>query len=820
VLPATETKCGPECVRTGMSVFRDLRYGARSLRKSPGLMIVATLALGFGIGLTATMWSIIYGAMIKGLPYDDPQSIVAVFRTNPSKDIDRMGVTVHDYVDWSAQQTSFEKLGAFTCGTINVSGTEKAERFDGCWMTAGAMEIPRIVPAKGRMIRAGEDRAGGERVAVIGYRMWQGRYGAASDIVGKTIRVNGNPHTIVGVMPEGFLYPQNTQIWVPLQVDPGATLRATAPQYQVVGRIKAGRSLDDANVDLNRIAKRIEADNKVTNEGVQALVQPYVKAFIGDEPTRLLYTMLGAVGFVLLIACANVANLLLDRAAHRTKEIGIRTALGASRMAVVRQFLAEAVILSLLGAVIGTGIAYVGINLFNRALVDTQPPFFIDIQLHPPVLLFIFGVALLASLVSGFLPALQSSRADINEILKDDSRGASSLHIGKMSKALVVFEIALSCGLLVAAGLMTKSVTKLRNIEPGFDPQSVFTARVGFPAGVATDSVKQRLFWEQLPERLAQIPGVRHASVSSGLPGVNMNNPAIVPEGKTYERRQDMPEARMLSVTPDFFNTFGLHVRQGRSFTASDRAGSMLVAIVNQKFAETHFPGVDPIGRRFRVQDSRDSLAWRTIVGVVPNVYVGDNENPWAPAFFLPFAQEPTNFASMAVKNSGPPMAITQQVRDAVASLDPDLPLYWVYSMQEALERPTWFVRVFGTMFMIFGIIALFLAGIGLYAVMAFSVSRRTREVGIRMALGAKRGDVVRLIFGQGMVQLGIGLALGLALAAGVSRLLSMILFDVQPRDPAIFGGVVAVLAAAGLLACLIPARRATAVDPMVALRD
>ena len=801
-------------------MFRDLRFGARSLRKSPGLIVVATLALGFGIGLTATMWSIIYGAMIKGLPYDDPQSIVAIARTNPSRNIDRMGVTAYDFADWSAAQRSFDKLGASTCGTINVSGTEKAERFDGCWVTADMMAIPRIAPVRGRMIRAGEDKPGGERVVMINYTVWQNRYGGAEDIIGKSVRINGNPHTIIGVMPQGFLYPNNTQIWVPLQVNPAATTRAESPQYQVTGRLRPGVSLDEANVDLNAIAKRIETDHKETNEGVQAIAQPYVKAFIGDEPTRLLYTMLGAVGFVLLIACANVANLLLDRAAHRTKEVGIRTALGASRFAVVRQFLAEAVILSTMGAVVGTAIAYFGTDIFNRAIVSTQPPFFIDIRLHPPVLIFIVGVALLSSLVSGFLPAFQSSRADINEILKDESRGASSLHIGKMSKALVVFEIALSCGLLVAAGLMTKSVTKLRNIDPGFAMDNVFTARVGFPAGVATDSVAQRLFWEQLPARLAQIPGVRAASVSSGLPGVNMNSPAIVPEGKTYERRQDMPEPRTLSVTPDFFKTFGLALRQGRTFSESDKFGAPRVAIVTQKFAQSYFSGQDPVGRRFQVRDSRDSLEWRTIVGVVGNVYSGDNENPWAEAFFTPFAQDPSNFASMSVLNSGAPMAVTQQVRDAVASLDPDLPLYWVYSMREAIARPTWFVRVFGTMFMIFGAIALFLAGIGLYAVMAFSVSRRTREVGIRMALGANSAAVVRMIFSQGMWQLGVGLVLGLGLAAGVSQLLSLILFDVQPRDPMIFGGVIAVLAAAGVLACLIPAKRATAVDPMVALRD
>jgi putative ABC transport system permease protein len=803
-----------------MSILRDLRYGARTLRKSPGLMIVATLALGVGIGLSATMWSIIYGALIKGLPYPDAERIVVVSRTNPSRGPrNRMGVTVHDYYDYAAQQKSFEAFGGSTCGTVNVSGTEKAERFDGCWMTAEGLQIPRVAPIKGRLIRAGEDRAGGDRVAVIGYSMWQGRYGGSEDVIGKVIRVNGQPHTVIGVMPEGFLYPNNAKIWIPYQVDPLATKRGEGQQLQVVGRLRPGVSVDAALVELNGIAKRIETEHKDTNEGIQAMVQPFVEAYIGPEPKRLLYTMLGAVGFVLLIACANVANLLLDRAAHRTKEVGIRTALGASRMAVVRQFLAEAVILSTMGALLGAGIAQFGITAFNRALADTQTPFFIDIRLHPPVLLFIAGVAMLASLFSGFLPAFQAARADINEILKDESRGASSLHIGKLSRALVVFEIALSCGLLVAAGLMTKSVTKLRNIDPGFDVQNVFTARVGFPVGYS-DSVKQQQFWELLPARLAQIPGAQATSVSSGLPGVNMGGRSIIPEGKTYAREQDQPRVRTLNVTPGFFQTFGLRVRQGREFSTADRKESLPVAIVNQKFVETHLKGVDPVGRRFRFPGGADSLTWRVIVGVVPNVFSGDNETPWDATVFTPFAQEPSSFASMSVRTTSAPMSITQQVRDAIASLDPDLPIYWVYSMQEALERPTWFVRVFGTMFMIFGVIALFLAGIGLYAVMAFSVSRRTREVGIRMALGAKSSDVVRLIFGQGMLQLGIGLAVGLAMAAGVSRLLSMILFDVQPRDPAIFGGVVVVLATAGLLACYLPARRATSVDPLVALRD
>ena len=802
-----------------MTFLRDLRFGARSLLKSPGLMLVATIALSFGIGLTATMWSIIYGALIRGLPYEDPQRIVAVFRTNPTRGQNRAGVTLHDFKDYVAQQKSFETMAAHTCGTINVTGNDKAERYDGCWVTAGSLEITRVAPILGRYFLPEETSPNGPKAAMIDWQLWQDRFAGDPAIVGKVIRVNGSPHTVVGVMPRGFAYPQNDRVWVAYQTDPLTLKRSESPPLQVVGRLKPGVSLSTAHTELDAIAKRIEADNKATNEGVRALVLPYVEAFIGPEPKRLLYTMLGAVGFVLLIACANVANLLLDRAAHKTKEIGIRTALGASRTAVVRQFLAEAVILAGLGAVLGTGIAQFGVTAFNRSIADTQPPFFIDIRLHPPVLLFIVGVTLLASLFAGLLPAIQSARADINEILKDESRGAASLHIGKMSRALVVFEVALSCGLLVAAGLMTKSVTKLRDLNPGFDVQNMFTARIGFPA-TYTDTVAQKQLFEQLEQNLTALPGVRGASISSCIPGVNVGGRNVIPEGKTYERRQDWPNVRMLSVTPGFFANYGLRTRQGREFTSADHIDGLPVAIVNQKFVETHFPGQDPIGRRFRFPDGRDSTVWRTIVGVTGNVFSADNENPWQPTVLLPFTQSFTNFVSMTVKTSGPPLAITPQVRAAIASLNPDLPIYWVYSMAEALARPTWFIRVFGAMFMIFGFIALFLAGIGLYAVMAFSVSRRTREVGIRMALGARGADVVRMIFRQGMVQMGIGLGLGLLLAAGVSRLLSIILFDVQPLDPVIFGGVVAVLAAAGLLACLVPARRAVAVDPLVALRD
>jgi predicted permease len=381
-----------------------------------------------------------------------------------------------------------------------------------------------------------------------------------------------------------------------------------------------------------------------------------------------------------------------------------------------------------------------------------------------------------------------------------------------------VFEIALSCGLLVAAGLMIKSVAKIRTMDPGFETANLFTARVGFPAAY-TDTVMQRRFFEQLEPRLASLPGVKSASLSSGLPGTGGGSGSFAVEGATYANDRDYPSAGTLTVSPNFLATFGLRVLQGRGIDARDREGTLPVVVVSQRFARKHFAGQDAIGRRIRMGGKDSKAPWRTIVGVVPDVYSGDPDEPRDERVYFPLAQNHTSFMSLAVRTSGPPMAIVPAVRDAVASINADIPIYWPYSMDEALARPLWFIRVFGTMFMIFGFIALFLASVGLYAVMAFSVSRRTREVGIRMALGARTPDVVRMVFRQGLLQLAVGMTAGLALALGVSRVMSVILFDVQPRDPVVFGGVAGVLTLAGLMACFLPARRAARVDPLVALR-
>ncbi|MFI5310747.1 MAG: ABC transporter permease [Gemmatimonadales bacterium] len=801
------------------SALRDIRHGVRSLIKSPGLTIVATLALTLGIGVTVTMFSIVYGALMKGLPFPDGNRIVEIRRENAARNRHRMAVPISDYEDYRAQQHSLERMAAYYSGTVNVSGVGDAERYTGAWVSATTFDISRVQPLLGRVIRRGDDTPAGDKIAVISYRMWQRRFGGDSSAVGQVIRANSAPFTIVGVMPQGYVFPDNADLWLPLQMDPVATTRGEGTYLTVIGTLKPGLTADQAAVDLNVIAGRLQTQYKESNDGITATVESFVDAEMGPEPRQLLFTMLGAVFFVLLIACANVANLLLDRAAHKTREVGIRTALGASRVAVVRQFLTEALVLSVAGAVLGTALAQGGITAFNRILVDsTQPPFFIDIRLHPPVLAFVVAVTALSTLFAGAIPAVQSARTDINEVLKDESRGSSSLHMGRMSRALVMFEIALSCGLLVASGLMIKSVANLRNMDPGFRTKNIFTARIGFPAGY-TDTTMQRQFFERLRERLGALPGVKGAAITSGLPGVQSNGGTFMVDGATYTADRDLPNSRWSAVSPGFFETFDVKVLQGRGITSGDRLDSDPVAVVNRAFTDKYLPGKDPIGRRIRQGDRTSTRPWMTIVGVVPTMFSGDPNLPRDAAYFAPLSQHHENFASMAVQTTGAPMALTTPVRQAIASLNPDLPIYFVYSMEEALARTTWYIRVFGTMFMIFGVIALFLASVGLYAVMSFSVSRRTREVGIRMALGARGGDVIRMIFRQGAWQLGIGMTLGLALAAVVAQLTRVILFQVEPRDPAIFGGVVVVLGLAGLLACLLPARRATRVDPLVALR-
>jgi putative ABC transport system permease protein len=803
------------------TLLKDMRYAVRMLVRNPASTGISILALGLGIGLTAMMFSIVHGAVWRGLPFDRPDQILNISRTNLSENQDRMGVSIHDYDEWRQQQTSFIDMAALYTGTINISGIDRPERFDGGFITTNAFGLLGVQPIMGRGFTEEDGRPGADGVLLLSHETWQNRFGADPSIVGRVVRANARPTTIIGVMPPGFKFPNTEQMWVPLPLYASNVKRNEGFWLSVFGRLRDGIDIDHAALEMDGIAARLEAAYPETNKGIRTLVQPYHRAFLGREPVTMLYTMLGAVFMVLLIACANVANLLISRAAARSREVGIRTAMGASSLRIVRQFLTESLMLSVGGAVLGVGIAWLGIRLFSNAIAPTDPPFWIVVALDGRVMLFVLGITVLSSVIAGAIPAWQAARSNVNDVLKDESRGGSSFKLGRISRALVVVEIALSAGLLVGAGLMIKSVTKVRTVDFAFATREVFSARIGLPEAQYADPETQRLFFEQLMPRLAELPGTEGIGLIQALPGTGSPGSRVAIEGRTYQEDRDYPFTHSIQLAPGALQALNVAVRQGRGFTEQDRHGSLPVALVNETFARRHFDGDDAIGKRVRLGAANSEEEWRTIVGIVPDMYVGgmdgDSEQQ---AVYTPLAQGGARFMSVVARvRGGDPMLLAQPLRDAVFAVDGDLPIYFVQTLRKAIDDNNWFYMIFGSLFMVFGAVALFLASVGLYGVMSTSVAQRTREMGVRMALGAETRDVLNLIMRQGLLQLVIGLVLGLAMALGVSNLLQMLLFEVNPRDPSIFVAIGAVLSATAAVACLVPAARATRVHPVHALK-
>jgi putative ABC transport system permease protein len=803
------------------SALRDIRYGFRSLGRSPGVVAAGVAALALGISATTVMFSVIYGLLIKGLPFAEPERIAMIYRADPTEQGQEELIPFADFVRYRAEQRSFSAFGAYEQATANVSGGDRPDRLAIARFTAGAFDVAGVRALIGRTLVPLDESLSAAPTAVIGYAMWRDRFGRDSSVINKSLRVNGEPYTIVGVMPEGFGFPRQQAMWLPLRLDTAGLRPGEGRRVTLVARLKARVGYAQANADLSTIAHRL-AMEPGDSTAIRDYAQPFIRATMPARVYSLLYAMLGAVFMVLLVACANVANLLLDRAANRTREIGIRVALGASRLAVVRQSLVESGILALLAAIVGTGLAQGGIIAFNRAMIalEADRPFWLDVRLHVPVLLFVLAIAVVASIASGLLPAIHSARLDVNSILKDESHAVSSLRVGRASRAIVVAEIALSSAMLVAAGFMTKSITRIRRVEPRFSLENVFTARVSL---ASPDTVRQARFFEAVERDLAALTGIEGVYLGNDFPGTGWRGDRVAIEGQVYARPRDYPITRWLAVSPGFFRTFSVPVLRGRAITAADRAGTTPVALVNEAFVRRHFPKVDPIGKRILIGDPKKEK-WLTIVGVIPTLYalgmVAGGGDRFPPEVITAYWQQGrTASASIAIRGAAG-VANATSVRKVVAALDPDVPIYSVAAMDDVLYQPTWPLRLFGTMFVIFGIISLVLAAIGLYAVMAFSVSRRVREMGIRMALGASAGSVVRLICRQGAKQIVVGMTLGLLVGAGLVRMVRILLFEVQPSDPSVFGIVASVLGAAAFVACIIPAVRATRVDPLVALRS
>lgn len=798
----------------------DVRHSFRALRQQPGLSLVAVIALGLGIGLTALMFSIIQGAFLRGLPFPEADRILALGTVRTGDNEVDQGTQQHDFDDWRRVQQSFEIFGAYYAGTINVSdGRGPAERFDGAFLTASAFEAISATPFRGRLFRESDEVPGAPKVALLSHGLWTRRYLADEQIVGRTIRVNGQPTTVVGIMPEGFAFPTNATIWVPLTLSLEASRKGEATELLVFGRLASTATLDTANAEFASLSKRQAETYPTTNALRSSLVRPFISSFIGPDVTSTMYTMLGAVFGVMLIACANVANLLIARTSVRTREMAIRTAIGATRAHIVKQVLTDTLLLALAGTTLGLVIAQTGIVIFNRAIIDTDPPFWIDIRIDGLVLLFTVGLAMIATLAAGLLPALQASRMDVNEILKDESRGSSGAKVGRLSRALVIGEIAVSCGLLVASGLAIQSIINLRTTDFGFPAHEIFTTRMGLFDTTYPDAATKGRFYRDLRERVAAIPGVTGVTLATDLPATGAGGTTFALPGQTYTREEDYPSSARVSISPGFFDTFTRPIVRGRDFTDADTADSPRVVIINESFVRKYFANTDPLGRTLTLGRAADAPVV-TIVGIAPDVYLGDILQREPEGLYVPLAQEPARFVSLAVRGPADVMALSDQVRQAVAAVDPDLPIYWVRTLETWVAEDNWHFSVFGGLFSVFGVAALFLATVGLYGVMSFSVSRRTQEIGVRMALGADRGRVLRLVLSQGAWQIGLGLVFGTALALGLSQLLTVMFFGVEPFDPLVFGVVITTLVVVAVLACLIPARRAMKVSPLTALRS
>lgn len=804
------------------SFLSELRFAFRSLRSQPGLSTIGVVALAMGIGFTTIMFSIVHGALYRGLPFPDGDRIYHLSTTNPSRGDVQLGVLIHDLVDWRKQQRSFEGLAAFYQGTINVGGRDRPERYDGGFMSANSFRLLGVQPFLGRDFRPEDDVPGAPQALILGYHVWRDRYGSDPAVIGRDVRVNGREGTIIGVMPEGFRFPVLQEVWIALQADPLADPRGEGRQLSVFGKMRDGVTREEAETDLNGISQRLAQAYPETNEGLSPVITPYTENFIGQETENILLVMLAVVLLVLVVACVNVANLLLARAAGRTKELAIRTALGASRSRVLAHLLAEATVLSLLGALGGIAIARVGIDLFAGFAMDTDPPFWFVFALDGPILLFVVAVTVLAAVVSGIIPGLKASGAGTNEYLKDASRGSSSLRIGRLSRLLVVGEVTLSVGLLVSAGLMIKGIVLLRTMEYGFDREEVFTARIGLFETDFPDADGRRVFFTELQEGIRNRPEVSSVTLTDALPGLGSGGSRFGLLGEAYATEQDYPSARMALITPAFFETFGTDPVRGRTFTLADDPAGEQVTIVNQSFADRYFAGREAIGEQIRLGTAEEDLSWRTIVGVAPDLYMDGigNPEPEPEGFYIPLAQTDARFVTIAVRGRGDAMALAAPVREELNGLLPDTPLYWVRTMEEALAANLWQVDLFGGLFAIFGLGALFMAAVGLYGVISFSVRQRTQEVGIRMAMGAEGGHVLRMVLGQGAVQVVLGLGLGLALGWFISRAMQITIFGIEPWDPAVFAAIAMVMLTTGFLASFVPARRATRVSPVEALRD
>ena len=817
-----------------MGLWEDFKFAARLLVKDKWFSLVAAIALALGIGVNATVFTFVNAVLIRGLPIAEPDRAMAVVSYDRARSR-TLSSSYLDFRDWKESTKTFESLAAYTFNTANVSDEgQPPERYSGIAISANGFQILGQRTVLGRDFVPADDQPGAQPVAIIGHGVWQNRYGSNPSVIGRTVRINDVPTVIVGVMPEGFKFPQNADLWQPLATTPNLfEMTRNQRPLQVFGRLAPGVTREQGQSELINIAQQIEKQFPDTNKDIQVQVQTFNENMNGGPIRTVFLSLMGAVAFVLLIACANVANLLLSRATNRAREISVRISLGASRWRVVRQLLIESVMLATIAGLAGLGIAAVGIRLFDRATQDVGRPYWIQFTIDGNVFAFFALICLGTGIIFGLAPALHVSKTDINEVLKEGGRsGSAGVRARRWTGVLMVAELTLTVVLLAGAGFMMRNFLTMYRLDIGVDTSKLLTMALALPER-KYPAVEQRLaFYERLEERLRSNPRIENVTIASNAPMQGGFLRRLEIDGKPLDQGQQPPNVTMLTVDPRYFKTVALPLQRGRDLTDEDGMTGREAAIVNQRFVALHFPNEDPIGRRIKLSiDLQGGPApaggipvslTATIVGIVPNLRQRDFQLPDPdPIAYLPFRTDPRGFMNLLVRSSGDPNDMTPILREEVRAIDPDLPLFGIRTMDAALAQARWPFRIFGTMFAIFALIALTLSAVGLYAVTAYAVSQRTVEIGVRMALGAQGNQVSWLFLRRSFVQLAIGLTLGIAGAFGVGTLFSSTNLLVQNRagDPITIGGIALLLAAVASLACFLPARRATRLDPLVALR-
>ncbi len=798
---------------------QDFRFALRMILSHRWFSAAVIATLAFGIGMNTMVFTLIDAALFKPVPVPGGDRLISILaRDTEGSPRDLRALSWPDFNDYRKQATSLEALEAGSSDGATLSEKDIApQRYSLFRVSPGFFGMLHMGPVRGRDLLAADAKAGAGPVALIGYNVWQERYGGR-DVIGRMVRINSEPTSIVGVMPPGFRFPNHEDVWVPLRATADVVDRSNR-QLQLFGVLKPGIPIEHASADLDVISRRLAAEYPKDHQHTALVVQTFHERYNGGQIKLVFLFMMAAVGLVLLIACANVANMLLGRALARRREISIRAALGASRARIMRQLLVESLLLSLFGGAAGLVLAATGIRAFDLGTQDVGKPYWVQFGMYYRVFFYFAAVCVASALIFGLLPALRASSAHVSDALKDGSRSAGSRRDGKLSGTLVVFQFSLTLVLLLGAGLFMRSFVEQQAINRWIPSKQVLTAEVTLPDERYKDADSRIRFFQSLLARMSAIPGVTDAAEVSNLPGSDPGRRAIEIESAPVTDRQRLPSASVIMVSPAYFKTIGLAIVRGRGFEELDGSTGRRYAVVTREFAGRFWGNQDPIGKRFRLSDPKKTNEWISVAGVSGDIDQHPLDPSGDPTLFLPYRQDPYQSMALMIRTANPRSAISA-LRSAVQDLDQDLPVAEVSTLEEFTQHQIWFLKLFGTVFLVFAGISLLISSVGIYAVMAQAVGSRTQEIGVRMALGATSGGILTLVLRRGMLQLVIGLAIGVGVAIPASRVLSKLEFVGGASNALLIGAVASVLCAVGIFACWLPARRAAMLDPVRAIRD